>query len=144
VIAVTKFDMYYTAAEEHSQISEVAIKEAVCTSIKGATGSDGFPRQNIVPISGKMALYARKLSHGDTLPEPRTQNAVKRFLEDYKSYGGDDIPVGEDEATAGGENPLTIEWKTLERASGIQELEERSAYICVCTTVTSISFSSCK
>ena len=133
MIAVTKFDNYYTAAEEFSRISEVAIKDAVCTSIKSATGSDGFPSKNIVPISGKMALYARKLSLGNELSERRTQTAVKRFLEDYKLYGGDDIPGGENEATAGGENSLTIEWKVLERASGIQVLEERSA--CICTTV---------
>lgn len=129
MIAVTKFDHYYSASEEHSQISKEAIKKAVFTSIKGATGSSGFPRRNIVPISGKMALYARKLSLGNELPEERTQRAVKRFLEDYKSYGGDDIPGGEDEATAGGEKSLTIQWKTLERASGIQVLEERSALV---------------
>ena len=140
MIAVTKFDNYYAAAEEFSRISEAAIKEAVCTSIKIATGSDGFPRQNIVAISGKMAFYARKLSLGNKLPEKRTQTAVKRFLEDYKSYGGDDIPGGEDEATAGGEDSLTIEWKTLERASGIQVLEERSAYVDLCVYYSNVNF----
>ena len=119
MIAVTKFDNYYTASEQHSQISEVAIKEAVCTSIKGATGSSGFPRRNIVPVSGKMALYARKLSLGNELSEKRTRTALKRFLEDYESYRGDDIPGGEDEATAGGEKSLTIQWKTLERVNPV-------------------------
>jgi len=63
VIVVTKFDNFYMASEEYSQISEEKIKENVCASIESATGSTNFhfPKQNIVPVSGKMALFARRL-----------------------------------------------------------------------------------
>ena len=130
MIAVTKFDKFYTASAVHSQMSQDAIKDAVCTSIKGATASDKFPRQNIVPISGEMALYARKLSCGEKLAEKRTTKAIKRFLEDYKECVSP--PEGENEVTTGSEKVLPNQWKLadiclLEKASGIQMLEERSA-----------------
>lgn len=124
MIVVTKFDHYYSEPEKYSQISEEEIKKGVCDSIKSATGSTTFPQQNIVPVSGRVALYARRLRQEGKLP-PSPEKFVKRFLEDY----ADSIPAGENEGPTNGEKIPTDPLKqaeALERASGFEMLEERS------------------
>lgn len=121
VIVVTKFDNYYTASEQYSQISEEKIKEGVCASIERATGNTTFPKRNIVPVSGKMALYARML-RGRILPR-KSQKAIERLLEDYI----DSSPAGEGEVSK--EKVPSDQFKQadmLEKASGLKALEERS------------------
>jgi len=109
------------ASEEYSQISEEKIKENVCASIESATGRTNFhfPKQNIVPVSGKMALFARRLRRMK-LP-PRQQKTIERFLEDYISSK----PVGEGQVTKVPTDRLD-QADMLEEASGFKVLEGRS------------------
>jgi len=119
VIVVTKFDNFYTESEAYSQISEEKIKENVCASIESATGSTTFPKENIVPVSGKMALFARR--HRRMELPTRTQRGIIRFLEDYT----DVEPRGEGQVSKVPTDHLE-QADMLEKASGFLVLEERS------------------
>lgn len=110
IVAITHFDEHYR--KKHKSLPVETQKQHIIDGIKAAVGIDFF-EDNIICVSGQMALCSRELCF--------TQNDdVVRDAEDYMRYCPEfSGPMGQDSKI--GTHTIA---ECLEKKSGILDLEE--------------------
>ena len=118
MIAVTHFDIFYTAFEAYDKIPADEIKQKVCATIKSAIG-ERFPKDLVIPVCSKWAHIARQLRYNPR--DVKAKRMALRCLDDY-----DEDPRGQAEGIES-LDPVHIADR-LEKASGILEIEQRYVF----------------
>ena len=117
IIAVTHFDRYYTADEEHGKIDERTIRMKVLSQIGAVMdSSESLPESMVIPICGQWAHFARQLKYH--IDDTDLKQKVVKFLRYCSEY-----PCGQAENLDDLPSDTLAGW--LENASGLLEVESR-------------------
>ena len=113
MIAVTRFDEFYTAVDDREQLDEEQVKDVVCSSIKNATSRE-FPRDSVIPICTRWAFVARQLSFHpqNEFLKLKALKCLSFFPKEFREMQNQDL------------HPMSVA-SILERVSGMKELETK-------------------